>query len=222
MLSFSLIRASDFARSICNFEFPFEFVDFMASEKALRTRSALIDAANKIIREEGIESLTMDNVAAAAGVSKGACMYHFKTKRELTAALLENYARHLDEMLKKHEALFEGTPEDTLVPGYIEWFRTFDRDNHGWASVGTALLSQYSADEELMKPVRSWYENLYKRIEALPDEKRIPTVIAIMMLEGFFYSNKFGLDFRSPKTKHDLWNYVTTKLISGNARHKRR
>ena len=115
----------------------------MASDKALRTRQSIIEAANALVASEGISALTMDNVAKKAGLSKGACTYHFKSKRELQTALLENYVHHLDEQLNKHEELFEGEPSDILLSGYIQWFRSFDLDNHGWAAVGTSLLSEY-------------------------------------------------------------------------------
>ena len=87
----------------------------MSSEKALRTRAAIIAAARGIILKEGIGALTMDRAAQAAGMSKGACMYHFKNKRALHAALIEDYAAHLDGQMKRHEALFEGRPDETLV-----------------------------------------------------------------------------------------------------------
>ena len=55
----------------------------MSSEKAIRTRASIIAAARSIILKEGIGALTMDRAAQEAGMSKGACMYHFKTKRAL-------------------------------------------------------------------------------------------------------------------------------------------
>ena len=107
----------------------------MSSEKALRTRAAIIAAARGIILKEGIGALTMDRAAQAAGMSKGACMYHFKNKRALHAALIEDYAAHLDGQMKRHEALFEGRPDETLVPGFVEWFKTFEAETGPtWAS----------------------------------------------------------------------------------------
>ena len=41
----------------------------MSSEKALRTRAAIIAAARGIILKEGIGALTMDRAAQAAGMS---------------------------------------------------------------------------------------------------------------------------------------------------------
>lgn len=193
----------------------------MASDKALRTRQSIIEAANALVASEGISALTMDNVAKKAGLSKGACTYHFKSKRELQTALLENYVYHLDEQLNKHEELFEGEPSDTLLSGYIQWFRSFDLDNHGWAAVGTSLLSEYCKDEELMKPVKEWYQKLFERIEQAPKEKQTALLIGIMALEGFFYTHKFGVDLVSPKMKREAWNFMVTSLMPSRVKTKK-
>ena len=189
----------------------------MASIKAVKTRQSIIDAAKAIILEEGIGALTMDHAAEKAGISKGALMYHFKSKRALQAALVEDYAAHLDAELSRHEALFDGSPEETLVPGFIEWFRSFDRDNHGWASVGLAIHSNFVHDEELMRPVKAWYEKLHARIAALPEDVRTPALVAIMALEGFFYSHKFGVDLTNPKLKIQAWHYILDNLVNSTA-----
>lgn len=193
----------------------------MASDKALRTRQSIIEAANALVASEGIGALTMDNVARKAGLSKGACTYHFKSKRELQTALLENYVHHLNEQLNKHEEMFEGEASDTLLSGYIQWFRSFDLDNHGWAAVGTSLLSEYCKDEELMRPVKDWYQKLFQRIEQAPKEKQTALLIGIMALEGFFYTHKFGVDLVSPKMKREVWNFMETSLMPSKAKTKK-
>ena len=90
----------------------------MPSNKAIRTNAAILQAAREIVRKEGIDRLSMDRVAQQAGLSKGAVMYHFPSKRSLQAALLEDYAEHMDEELHRHEALFEGTSIEKLMAGY--------------------------------------------------------------------------------------------------------
>ena len=192
----------------------------MPTPKALRTRQTLLTVARTIILNEGIGALTMDKVAEAAGVSKGACMYHFKSKRALQAALLEDYAEHLNTELERHEAMFEGTPDETLVPGYIEWFKSFDTADNGWARVGVALLSNFSHDAELMQPVRDWYEKLYARINALPDDRRAETLVAIMALEGFFYTHKFGVDLAGSIAKRKAWDCLKKTLVKTPARRR--
>ena len=192
----------------------------MATKKALHTKQAIIQAARDIIQNEGLGALTMDHVAERASISKGACMYHFKTKRELQAALLQDYANHLNEELSRHEALFSGTPDETLVPGYIEWFRSFDKDTTGWACVGVALLSSFAHDAELIRPVREWYRKLYERIERLPEAKRVQTLLAVMALEGFFYTHKFGMDLAGADAKDEIWHFMKHDLLPEKVKRK--
>ncbi len=193
----------------------------MATEKALRTRQSLLESARLIILNEGIDALTMDRVAQVAQVSKGACMYHFRTKRALMAALIEDYAAHLREGLLRHEAMFEGEPEETLIPGFVEWYREFDADNRGWAVIGVHLLSQVVQDPELMKPVQDWYREVFERVEKLPEEKRAPAALAVMALEGLFYTRKFGMDRLDLGLKMKTCNYITSMLIPSTARRKK-
>src|SRR5215216_5514144 len=52
-------------------------------------RAELLDAAIAVIRRDGAQRLTLDAVAAEAGVSKGGVLYHFGSKRALIDGLLD-------------------------------------------------------------------------------------------------------------------------------------
>lgn len=192
----------------------------MISEKAKRTRESIIAAAREVIRRDGVDALTMDRAAKEAGLSKGACMYHFKNKRELYAALIADYAQHLEAEQRRHEALFKGRPDETLVPGFIEWFKSFEKDSRAWADVGVALLSQFVHDEELMAPVYEWYERLFHRIDALPEEERVSAFVAVMALEGFFYTRKFGVNPKRSALNEAAWQYIMTELVKTTAQRR--
>lgn len=193
----------------------------MASPKALNTRRKILQAARDIIREEGLRSLSMDHLAETAQMSKGACMYHFPNKRALHAALVEEYAEHLADELARHEARYEGTPEETLVPGFVDWYRSFDRNNHGWAKVGIELLTAFVNDDEILKPVRLWYKKLFERVNRLPAAQRTQTFVAVMALEGFFYTHKFGVDMMSEDSKRAAWDYIGERLHIAKAARKK-
>lgn len=60
------------------------------------TRQKLFDASMELIGERGAASVTVDEIAAAAGVSKGTVYYNFGSKSELIAQLL----RHGVDILK--------------------------------------------------------------------------------------------------------------------------
>ncbi|MFE9324003.1 TetR/AcrR family transcriptional regulator [Nocardia sp. NPDC052278] len=57
------------------------------------TRSLLLDAAEAVFAEKGFMSATLDDIAGAAGYTKGAIYKHFATKEELFLAVNDRYWR---------------------------------------------------------------------------------------------------------------------------------
>ena len=53
------------------------------------TRERILDAAGKLFHSEGIRAISVDAVAAKAGVTKRTVYYHFRSKDDLIAAHLE-------------------------------------------------------------------------------------------------------------------------------------
>ena len=53
-----------------------------------RTRAGLLDGAFRAFAQQGVRRSTMQSIAAAAGVAKGTLYNHFRTKDDVTAALL--------------------------------------------------------------------------------------------------------------------------------------
>ncbi len=66
-------------------------------------RQALLDAAFSLIRAKGYAATTVDDLCAAAGVTKGAFFHHFKNKGAMAVAA----AAHWSEVTG---ALFESAP----------------------------------------------------------------------------------------------------------------
>ncbi|ADT98547.1 MULTISPECIES: TetR/AcrR family transcriptional regulator [Mycolicibacterium] len=57
------------------------------------TRSVLLDAAEEVFAEKGFTPATLDDIARAAGYTKGAIYKHFDTKEELFLAVSDRYWR---------------------------------------------------------------------------------------------------------------------------------
>ncbi|SCE74725.1 transcriptional regulator, TetR family [Micromonospora chaiyaphumensis] len=79
---------------------------------AARNRAAVLDAAATLFREHGVEGVSMETVAAAAGVGKGTLFRRFGDKAGLATALLDTQERALQEAI-----LFGPAP---LGPGPAE------------------------------------------------------------------------------------------------------
>jgi AcrR family transcriptional regulator len=58
------------------------------TRSGIPTRERIIAAANKLFYNDGIRSVSVDAVAAKAGVTKRTLYYHFKSKDDLVAAYL--------------------------------------------------------------------------------------------------------------------------------------
>ena len=78
---------------------------------AQRTRDRILQAARELVLEEGASRLTLDAVVVRAGLSKGAFLYHFKTKRDLFVTLIDEMIRAFDAVQANHERRFAGDPD---------------------------------------------------------------------------------------------------------------
>ena len=65
------------------------------SRKRQRTRAALVEAALAIIAERGIAAVTLDEIAARAGVTKGAIYSNYRSKGELLWEAVDRRRPHL-------------------------------------------------------------------------------------------------------------------------------
>ena len=83
----------------------------MASPAARDTRSEILDAADMVVMRDGVRNLTLDAVAAQSGVSKGGLLYHFRSKEDLAAAMIERSIAWFDN------ALSEAVKDDLQVKG---------------------------------------------------------------------------------------------------------
>lgn len=59
------------------------------AERREATRAALIDAGRKLFAERGFDSVSSEEIVAAAGVTRGALYHHFEGKRGLFEAVFE-------------------------------------------------------------------------------------------------------------------------------------
>jgi TetR/AcrR family acrAB operon transcriptional repressor len=67
--------------------------------EAATTREALLDAALRVFRDRGVAHTSLEEVATAAGVTRGAVYWHFRDKGDLFAALCERVQLPMEAML---------------------------------------------------------------------------------------------------------------------------
>lgn len=66
---------------------------------ALRTREALLDAAERLFQQQGVSGTSLAEIARAASVTRGAVYWHFDGKASLLNAMLDRITLPLSEDL---------------------------------------------------------------------------------------------------------------------------
>jgi len=121
------------------------------------TREKLFEAAADVFEQHGIGAASIEAIAAAAGMTRGAFYSNFASKDDLIIAMLED---HVERSLKHHRDLLarHREPED-----FIAALRTAERGRHdplGRAPLLHIELILFAARSEKRRP------ELAKRLRA--------------------------------------------------------
>lgn len=94
-------------------------------EVAEQTRQDILTAAMEAFRTHGYAAATLESIAAAANVSKGALYHHFKDGKE--ALLLELFASHRQRIVEyMREATAHATTSTEIIRIYVETMLTLN------------------------------------------------------------------------------------------------
>ncbi len=80
-------------------------------ERAEQTREAILDAATDVFFRRGVARATLEEIAQAAGVTRGAVYWHFRDKLDIFAAIEERLRAPQEAQLI---ALNRSSPRDAL------------------------------------------------------------------------------------------------------------
>src|SRR5262245_32496205 len=83
-------------------------------EEAQETRSRILDAAERVFHEKGVAHSGLEDIAAAAQVTRGAIYWHFRDKGELFDAMMQRVVLPAEEMLECAGAAGETDPLQLL------------------------------------------------------------------------------------------------------------
>jgi AcrR family transcriptional regulator len=132
-----------------------------ALSKKPETRTALLEAAKKVLRQSGYSGLSTRDVALAANVPLSQIHYHFGSKQGLVLALFE-YLN--SQLVDRQNALFND-PSLKLSEQWDQACQYLDEDiASGYVRVLQELIAASWADTEVAKVVRGglliWFDLL--------------------------------------------------------------
>ena len=153
------------------------------------TRTAILKAANHVVLASGVSKLTLEAVAAQAGVSKGGLLYHFPSKQALIEGMVADQAEDFATRLAR------ALDNDTSEIDSGRWLRAYARaafaGGEETISVSAGLLAAVANDPDLLRPLRENFARWQEFAESDGLEPAPATVIRLAV-EGLWFADLFG------------------------------
>ena len=108
-------------------------------------RAVVVAAGAKLFAERGYAGTTIDEVAAAAGVTKPIVYRHFDSKKALYLALLAKHREDLPGFLEDAAPTPGATSSDTTRSILERWFAYVRENSHAWEM----LFRDGTGDDEI-------------------------------------------------------------------------
>ena len=129
----------------------------------------LLDAAERLVVERGAAHLTLDAVAAEAGVSTGGLLYHFPSKAALLDGMVQRHLREVDERAAQHAMTNwsgPGSPPPELF--FAARMRVALEKGSSHRAIGAAMLAAAAANPTLLDPCRQRAREAIDEMAQLP------------------------------------------------------
>jgi len=97
-------------------------------EEAQETRTRILDAAERVFYDKGVAHASLEDIAAAADVTRGAIYWHFKDKAEVFDAMMQRVVLPVEEMTERTECCAEARPLELLRRATIDVLTRTARD----------------------------------------------------------------------------------------------
>lgn len=145
-------------------------------QKPLDTRARILAAAAKVSCEAGPAALSLDAVAAEAGVSKGGLLYHFPSKHELLRSMVQD---HADRIRARMDAIAPGAREGADGPralrAYVQAYREMLTEEMRPPPAG--VFAFLASEPSLIEPIEALRAEIRALAAACPDPARAGIVV---------------------------------------------
>lgn len=157
---------------------------------AKRTRRRILDAAYELFYRKGFTRVSVDEIAASAGVTKRTLYYHFESKDALLASVLELLHELSFARIRKWESRYSGNATEVVGVLFSELAKWSAKP--GFAGAGFTRIVMELADlpghparaiaSRHKGAVEAWYAELLTKAGVLSPFERAREVM--LLVEG--------------------------------------
>jgi AcrR family transcriptional regulator len=163
------------------------------------SRQKILAAAAELAREVGPANVSLDAVAARAGVSKGGLLYNFPSKAKLLESLVEQHLQDFTAALDEKEKKRESSPNSVAI-AYVELFVT---EYSQKTPPPSGVLAAMAENPQLLNPLRRFKRELLDRMKANASDE-VAAVITFLALEGMHSMKLFDLEILSSQERENI------------------
>ncbi|WP_106583146.1 TetR/AcrR family transcriptional regulator [Murinocardiopsis flavida] len=171
---------------------------------ASTTRDRILDALQEILVQEGGSAVTLEAVAAAAGISKGGLLYHFPSKEAMVNGLVGRLAEQADDEFNEARS----TPG-----GVVRTFLHTSVPQSSEAAVYWSIIAALRSNEFGSEEARLRINHIFAMWSTLLNEEIGDPVLAEtirLVGDGLYLSALAGL----PQPDPELLAGLTDRLIA--------
>lgn len=152
-------------------------------------RARILSAAADLARDVGPANLSLDAVAARAGVSKGGLLYHFPAKLDLLEALVEDHLETFERELKARKAQL-GSERTSTLRAYLDVSMA---DCQEQAPPAAGVLAAIVQHPEMLVPIRRFKRQALDTLKTDTGDDAA-TLMLFLVLEGIRSMKLFDVD----------------------------
>jgi AcrR family transcriptional regulator len=170
--------------------------------KRPNSRQAILDAAEALTQEVGANYMSLDAVAARAGISKGGLLYQFPSKVALLTGMIERYVERLEaEPAQKRNGKTRSEATRVIAARLeAQGEESVAKQRRGSFSMIAAIAER----PNLLDPVRGAHDRIWKAFRETSKDPEL-ALLAWFALEGLLFIELFGT---SPLSKSDRAKFL--------------
>lgn len=196
-------------------------------QRSTLMRTKLLDATIECLAEKGYCRTTTTDIAARAGVSRGAQLHHFPAKIELVTAAVKHLAEKRLAYLRSKAPHLEGKP-DRISAGidllcsvfYGPWFNVAIEL---WIAARTdpsLCAAVYPAEQHMAAAFESLWQDLFGDIASTPQFRDVLR-LTLYIMRGMTLEGMLKKDDRRRRALLEVWKSLLSNAIEQNGDYSR-
>lgn len=157
----------------------------MKSKKEQK-RELILNTVSKLIREEGMEKLTLEAVATKAGISKGGLLYHFPSKDALILGMIEQLS---DRFISDFRSRAEEDPDSKG-----KWTRSYVDTSvqEEFCDLYVGISAAHFTNPDMLQQLQESYVEVQEKMEH-DEVDPVRSTMARLAIDGLWLADMFGL-----------------------------